>query len=309
MRHLAEPRVQAMPLRALGRVPLAIWFDTLRAYQWAKNALVFVPLLTSHQFSIANSLNLVLAFAAFSLCASAAYLLNDLVDLAADRAHPRKRLRALASGQLSKTTVVTVIPLLLGFSLLAALAVSPAFAGILLGYLALTTAYTFHLKRLAIVDVLVLAALYTLRIVAGAIAIHVLVSEWLLIFSIFIFTSLALIKRYAELAMWHESSIADAPNRDYSVSDMQIVGVLAAASGMNAVTIFSLYLSSPTVLALYHRPAFLWLLVPLLIYWIARALVTAHRREMHDDPVIFAFSDRPARIAALVMVLTVLAAI
>ncbi len=105
------------------------------------------------------------------------------------------------------------------------------------------------------------------------------------------------------------SSIADAPNRDYSVSDMQIVGVLAAASGMNAVTIFSLYLSSPTVLALYHRPAFLWLLVPLLIYWIARALVTAHRREMHDDPVIFAFSDRPARIAALVMVLTVLAAI
>jgi 4-hydroxybenzoate polyprenyltransferase len=302
-------KIQSSSIRASSSVPLRVWLDALRVHQWTKNVLVFVPLLTSHQFSLANSFSIVLAFAAFSLCASAVYLLNDLVDLKSDQAHPSKRLRAIASGKLSRTSATTAIPFLLGAAMLIALAVSPAFAAILVGYFILTTAYTFHLKRLVIVDIVVLAGLYTLRIAAGAVAIQVSLSEWLLIFSIFVFTSLALIKRYAELMMWQEISSAGSGSRDYSVGDMHIVGALAAASGLNAVTIMSLYLSSPAVLALYHRPQILWLLDPLLIYWIARALMLAHRRQMNHDPVVFALCDGPSRIAALLMVIVVFAAI
>ena len=294
---------------ALGNNRLLIWSNALRIHQWTKNVLVFIPLLTSHQFSLANGLNATLAFFAFSLCASAAYLLNDMADLEADRAHPRKRLRAIASKQLSTRAAKIAVPFLLAVSILISIAISATFAGALLGYFALTVAYTLYLKRLVMVDIVVLAGLYTLRIVAGATAINVILSEWLLIFSIFIFTSLALIKRYAELAMRLDASLPDAANRDYGVSDMQIVGALAAASGLNAVTIISLYLSSPAVLALYSKPAFLWLLDPLLIYWIARALILSHRRQMNHDPVVFAVSDGPSQITALLMFIVVLAAI
>ena len=286
-----------------------VWVSALRAHQWAKNALVFVPLLTSHQFSRANCFSAALAFAAFSLCASAVYLLNDIVDIEADQAHPTKRFRAVASGDLPAGTAAMAIPFLLLLALTAALAVSAAFAGALTAYFLLTSAYTFRLKQLVIVDIVVLASLYTARIVAGAVAINVPLSEWLLIFSIFIFTSLALIKRYAELSIRREALLPDAANRDYGVSDMQIVAALAAASGLNAITIICLYLSSPAVRELYHKPMLLWLLVPLLIHWISRALMLAHRGQMNHDPIVFAFRDGPSRIATLLMVITVLAAI
>jgi 4-hydroxybenzoate polyprenyltransferase len=304
---LAEEGLQTAPARMSDL--LTVWVSALRVHQWAKNALVLVPLLTSHQFSWANSLNATLAFAAFSLCASAVYLLNDLVDLEADQAHPTKRFRAIASGQLAAGMAAAAIPFLLLVAVTIAMTVSPAFAGILAAYFLLTSAYTFYLKRLVIVDIVILASLYTTRIVAGAIAIDVSLSEWLLIFSIFMFTSLALIKRYAELSIREQASLPDAANRDYGIGDMQIVAALAAASGMNAITIMSLYLSSPAVLALYHRPALLWLLDPLLIYWIARALMLAHRRQMNHDPVVFALSDGPSRVSGLLMVIVVLAAI
>lgn len=286
-----------------------VWANALRMHQWAKNALVFVPLLTSHQFSKANCLQSVLAFLAFSFCASAVYLLNDLVDLEADQAHPTKRFRAVASGQLPASMAAAAIPFLLLIAFSTALAVSSAFASILAGYVLVTTAYTFYLKRQVIVDIVVLASLYTVRTIAGAIAIDVPLSEWLLVFSIFIFTSLALIKRYAELSMRQGATLADATNRDYGVSDMQIVAALAAASGLNAISIICLYLSSPAVRALYHKPVLLWLLVPLLIHWVARALMLAHRRQMNDDPIVFAFRDGPSQISALLMVVTVMAAI
>jgi 4-hydroxybenzoate polyprenyltransferase len=296
------------PVQASSFSP-AVWISALRVHQWAKNALVFVPLLTSHQFSTANSFNAMLAFAAFSMCASAVYLLNDLVDLEADRAHPTNRFRAIASGQLSAATAAAAIPFLLLVATMTALTVSPAFAGMLAAYFLLTSVYTFYLKRFVIVDIVILASLYTIRIVAGAVAIDVALSEWLLIFSIFIFTSLALTKRYAELSIRQGASLPDASNRDYGVGDMQIVSALAAASGLNAITILSLYLSSPAVLALYHRPVLLWLLDPLLIYWIARALMLAHRRQMNHDPVVFAMRDGPSRVVGLLMVIVVLAAI
>jgi 4-hydroxybenzoate polyprenyltransferase len=179
----------------------------------------------------------------------------------------------------------------------------------LAAYFVLTSAYTFYLKRLVIVDIVVLASLYTMRIVAGAVAISVPLSEWLLIFSIFIFTSLALIKRYAELAISRETSLPDATNRDYGISDMQMAAALAAASGMNAITIICLYLSSPAVRTLYRTPELLWLLVPLLIHWVSRALMLAHRGKMNHDPIVFAFHDGPSRVTALLMVMTVLSAI
>jgi 4-hydroxybenzoate polyprenyltransferase len=288
---------------------LKTWLDACRVHQWCKNTLVFVPLLTSHQFSTQNVTSAAFAFIAFSLCASAIYLLNDLVDLKADREHPRKRHRALASGRLSKTAALTAIPILLTGSAAVAFAVSRSFALILLSYLVVTIAYSFYLKRLAIVDIIALASFYTLRIIGGAVAIDVLLSQWLLVFSIFIFTSLALIKRYAELVARQAAALPDPTDRDYRVSDAAMVGALAAGSGLNAVTILTLYLSSPNALDIYSRPALLWLLVPLLIYWVARALIMAHRNEMHHDPVVFTFSDRASRIAALCMVNTVLVAI
>lgn len=286
-----------------------IWANALRLHQWSKNILVFVPLLTSHQFSPANIGYAALAFLAFSLCASAAYLLNDVIDLEADRAHPSKRLRAIASGRLSTTAALTAIPLLAIGAFSAAFAVSPAFAVVLLGYAIVTAGYSLYLKRRLMLDIVALAILYTIRIVGGAVAIDVILSEWLLIFSIFVFTSLALIKRYAELAMRKAAQLPDATNRDYRIDDMTIVGALAAAAGMNAITVVSLYLSSPAVSTLYHRPGLLWLLDPLLIYWIARALLMAHRQQMHDDPIVFAFSDRPSQITAALMIATVIAAI
>jgi 4-hydroxybenzoate polyprenyltransferase len=306
--HHREEGLQIDPARSLGFRP-AVWISGLRVHQWAKNALVLVPLLTSHQFSTTNSLNATLAFAAFSLCASAVYLLNDLVDLEADRAHPTKRFRVVASGQLPSEVAAAAIPFLLLVAAMTALTVSSAFAGMLATYFVLTSAYTFYLKRLVVVDIVVLASLYTMRIVAGAVAISVPLSEWLLLFSIFIFTSLALIKRYAELSINREASLPDAANRDYGFGDMQMVGALAAASGMNAIVIICLYLSSPAVRTLYRTPELLWLLVPLLIHWVSRALMLAHRGKMSHDPIVFAFQDGPSRVTALLMVVTVLAAI
>jgi 4-hydroxybenzoate polyprenyltransferase len=314
---LEEERHAAPPLQPdadgkpahLDESAFKTWLDALRAQQWVKNSLVFVPLLTSHQFSLSNIADAALAFIAFCLCASAGYLLNDILDVEADREHPTKKFRAIASGQLSTRSASTAIPFLLAAALGAAIAVSPAFAAILLLYAASTALYSFRLKRLVLVDIVALAGLYTLRIVGGAVAIDVALSEWLLIFSIFVFTALALVKRYAELVMRQAAGLPDPENRDYRMTDAQIIGALAVASGMNAVTVMSLYLSSPAVLSLYHRPALLWLLDPLLIYWIARAAMMAHRRQLFDDPVVFAFRDGPSRIAALLMVIVVLAAI
>jgi 4-hydroxybenzoate polyprenyltransferase len=303
-----EEGLQVGPAQASG-FSLSVWGSALRVYQWAKNALVFVPLLTSHQFSTASGIKAMSAFVAFSMCASAVYLLNDLVDLEADQAHPTKRFRAIASGQLPAGMAAAAIPFLLLLALMTALTVSPAFAGMLAAYFVLTSAYTFYLKRLVIVDVVVLASLYTIRIIAGAVAIDVPLSEWLLIFSIFIFTSLALIKRYAELSIRREASLPDASNRDYGVGDMQIVAALAAASGLNAITIICFYLSSPSVRTLYHKPVLLWLLVPLMVHWVSRALMLAHRGKMNHDPIVFAFRDGPSRVATLLMIVTVLAAI
>ena len=245
-----------------------VWLSALRVHQYAKNILVFVPLLTAHAFGLEQVAKGLLAFLSFSLCASAVYLLNDLIDLEADRAHPKKAMRPLASGALSIKHAAAAIPALTVAALSISALVSKQLAGVLVAYLALTTLYSVYLKRKLLLDVLSLAFLYTLRIIAGAVAISVSVSEWLLAFSMFTFLCLALVKRHVELAHYVDKDLPAPRNRDYLGSDLPVILGLAAASGFNAVTIFTLYISSPSTAALYSRPDILWAISPILLYWL-----------------------------------------
>ncbi|WP_128944516.1 UbiA family prenyltransferase [Bradyrhizobium zhanjiangense] len=301
--------IERIDNRGGSRVSLKTWAKALRVYQYAKNTLVFVPALTAHQLNLSTLGYALLAFMAFSACASGAYLMNDLLDLAADRQHPTKRHRALAAGDLPISSALSAIPALWLFALVAGLCISPLFLGVLGAYLVTTIAYSLALKRKMLVDVVTLAGLYSLRIIAGAVGVGVVLSEWLLIFSLFVFTSLALIKRFSELSMRESAGLADPSNRDYRITDLHVIAAMAAASAMNAVTVFSLYVSSSAVTPLYGRPWMLWLLNPLLLYWFGRALMMAHRREMPDDPILYAFRDGPSRITVAAMICIMLAAI
>jgi 4-hydroxybenzoate polyprenyltransferase/phosphoserine phosphatase len=273
------------------------WIKLLRVHQWAKNGLVVVPLVTAQRFDLLAFGEAIGAFLAFSLAASAIYILNDLVDLEADRKHPTKKRRPLAAGTVPITRAIVLIPALLVVGFYGAVAITPALAAVLLAYVSLTTAYTFVLKRKMLVDVLALASLYTIRVVGGAVAISVPMSEWLLAFSMFIFTALALIKRYIELAARIDKDLSDPTNRNYRKSDLDIVAALAAAAGFNAVTVFALYISSDAVRPFYRHPAALWLICLILMYWLGRALLMAHRRLMDDDPIVFALRDWNSYVA------------
>ena len=290
------------------RASLKTWLKLMRVHQYAKNALVFVPLLTAHAFTPEALLQSILALLAFSLCASSVYLLNDLLDLAADRAHLTKRRRPLASGMIPLMDGILAVPILFLASLAVAIAVSPAFLAVLLGYFALTTAYSLVLKRKMLVDAVALALLYAFRVVGGAVAINVAISEWLIAFSLFIFMALALVKRYIELSTLLDRALPDPSNRNYKTGDLPIVASLAASSGFNAIIILTLYLSSDAVHSLYNHPQLLWLLCPVLMFWFGRVLLMAHRRLMHDDPIVFALRDRVSRYVLVASVGIVLAA-
>lgn len=277
---------------------LGPWIKLLRVHQWLKNLLVFLPLVAAHQFEARSFLAAVGAFFIFCLAASAIYIINDIVDLDADRKHPSKKLRPLAAGTVPTRAALLLVPALLLVSVTSAIALGYQFGLVLCAYVLLTTAYTFFLKKKMMIDVVALAALYTVRVIAGAAAINVVPSEWLLAFSMSIFTCLALLKRYIELAARADADLPDPSNRNYRKSDLGIVAALAAASGFNAVTVFALYISSNTVRQLYAQPHLLWLICPILIYWIGRVLFMAHRRLMNDDPIIFAMKDWNSLLAA-----------
>lgn len=285
------------------------WVKLLRVHQWAKNGLVVVPLFTSHQFDIHSVFASLSAFVAFSLAASAVYVVNDLIDIEADRQHPTKKLRPLAAGTIPVRQALMLAAILVLIAIVVAVGVSPGFAGVLAIYLILTTAYTFVLKRKMIVDIVTLATLYTLRVIGGAEAISVTVSEWLLAFSMFIFTALALIKRYVELAGRVDAALPNLAHRDYRNSDLDVIAMLACAAAFNAVTVFALYISSDTVRVLYRHPKALWLVCPVLVYWLGRAVLIAHRRLMDDDPIIFALTDRNSLISLGVIGLIMISAI
>lgn len=277
------------------------WARLLRVHQYAKNALVFVPLIANLLFDWGSAFQALLAAVAFSLCSSSVYVLNDLVDLQDDRAHRTKCRRPLACGEIPLWHALLAIPLLLLLSLAVAVSISQTFLAVLAAYFALTTAYSFFLKRKMILDVVALAGLYTTRVIGGAVALSVWVSPWLLAFTMSWFLSLALVKRYVELMARREANLPDSKSRDYRNADIGMVGALAAAAGLNAMTPFALYVSSDSVQDLYSRPEILWLVGPVLTYWIARVLMLAHRGLMPDDPVVFALKDKVS-LAALGLV-------
>ncbi|MFO1517289.1 MAG: UbiA family prenyltransferase [Lysobacterales bacterium] len=269
------------------------WIRALRLHQWLKNLLVFLPLLAAHHaLDLAALGRAGLAFLAFGLCASGVYLLNDLLDLDADRRHPRKRLRPFAAGTLPLQHGLVAAPLLTFGAFALALWLAPRFALVLGGYYTLTLAYSLLLKRIVMLDVVVLAALYTVRIVAGGVATSTPLSFWLLAFSMFLFLSLAMLKRYTELRGLLQQGRQQASGRGYDVEDLPLLQSLGGASGYLAVLVLALYINSAASEALYHHPQVLWLLCPLLLYWVSRAWVIAHRDAMHDDPLVFAARDR-----------------
>jgi 4-hydroxybenzoate polyprenyltransferase len=289
--------------------PRRAWLTLLRPHQWTKNVLVGVPLLTAHQFTATAAMFALFAAIAFSCCASAVYVLNDLVDIQADRGHPSKRKRPFASGDVPFATGAISGTMCLILAVAIAGAISLQFLAVLIVYLVTTIGYSLILKRKMLIDVVTLAGLYTVRVLAGAVAIRVPMSEWLLTFSIFIFLYLALIKRYSELAIRFDMGLSNPTNRNYKNDDLPVVLSLAAASGYCAVIVLTLYLSSDTVRALYAHPLILWLAVPLLIYWISRVLMLSHRRFLQDDPTVFAIRDRVTwATAALIIILGFLAA-
>ncbi len=288
--------------------PLKSLFRALRPKHWVKNLLVFVPVITGHGLTDSTALfKASLAFAAFSLIASSVYLINDLMDLAADRRHPVKYRRPFAAGDLPIHFGLLAAPFLAlaGFGIAALL--GPASLGVLAFYLGLTFLYTFYLKRKLLVDVFSLAILYTLRIVEGGAATGILCSVWLLAFSVFQFLSLAFLKRSAELSNLLRTSREEASGRNYFTWDLVQVNVFGVVAAYMSSLVLALYIASDNVKLLYNQPVWLWLIVPMHLYWMSRAWILSHRGAMNEDPILFAALDRitwaSALVAALVLAL------
>lgn len=277
-----------------------IWAKVLRVHQWLKNALLFVPLVAAHRLVDLSAWGLLFwAFIAFSLCASSVYIVNDLLDLESDRQHPRKCKRPFASGAVPVWKGALLGPLLFIASCVVAAHVGVSFLQWLLLYFLLTCIYSVKLKQLVLVDCMTLAILYTLRIVAGAAAIGGATSFWLLAFSVFLFLSLAFIKRFAELQVQLLNGKHKAHGRGYFTDDAPLIQIFGVASGFMSVLILALYLNSPEVLRLYIQPEWVWGTVPVMVFWVSWLWLRAHRGEMHDDPLIFAVKDKVSLAAGV----------
>lgn len=276
----------------------------IRVHQWAKNVLLFLPLLLAHDVHWHSLFLCAIAFASFCCMASATYIVNDLLDIEADRRHPEKRHRPFAAGDLSPITGVLLSLVLFGFSVGLAVGMLPmAFVHWLALYCVATLSYSLYLKRKVLVDVLLLSALYTLRILAGAAAVAVAVSPWLAGFAIFFFLSLALVKRFSELENLRARDAVPENGRGYWVADLEQLRSFGTASAYASIVIFALYINNPDVGLLYHHPHRLWLMTPVLIWWLSRVWLHASRGEMQEDPVVFALTDRSSLVAGVATLL------
>jgi 4-hydroxybenzoate polyprenyltransferase len=299
-----------LDLESPGKPQILSLLRALRVHQWVKNLLVFVPVMLDHKLFHPPVLSKALiAFAAFCCAASGAYVLNDLLDQDADRKHKVKRNRPFAANALSRSFGMVLVPLLFAAALLWSLWLSPRFLTLLTLYVVLTTAYSIYLKRIAVLDVLLLAGLYTLRVLAGVAASHVRFSTWLLAFSMFLFLSLAFLKRYAELSELDPAAGEGLERRGYLRGDREWLGSMGGASGYLSVLVLALYINSEEVVALYHTPLLLWLICPLLLFWVSRMWLLAHRGRIDQDPIVAAVRD-PASyvIGALVALILYVAA-
>lgn len=327
---VANPhRKLAVRMKRAGTVPVArfddqaptlkSWLKAIRLHQWAKNVLIFVPLLLAHRWDLATVAGAVAAFFSFGLCASSTYIVNDLLDIEADRKHPRKRRRPFASGDLSAFAGVAAIVVLFLAAVALAIAVpfivrampGPyvldrpyGFLGWLAIYTATTLTYSLYLKRLLLLDVFVLSGLYTVRILAGSAATGVPISAWLGGFSVFFFLSLAFVKRFSELEGVRERGASVTNGRGYFVGDLEQLRALGTGAAYAAVVVMTLYINSPET-RLYQHPTRLWLVVPVLLLWLSFVWMLASRGDMHDDPVVFAITDKRSLMMGLLMALVV----
>jgi 4-hydroxybenzoate polyprenyltransferase/phosphoserine phosphatase len=282
----------------------------LRPHQWAKNVLVVVPLLAAHRLSDLGGLRAVaMSFAAFCLCASSVYILNDLLDLDADRAHPRKSKRPFAAGDAGIISGAALSAVLLMVAIGIALSLPARFQVAFAGYYVLTVGYSLVLKGRVLIDTFALAGLYTIRIIAGGAAANVSLSFWLLLFSVFLFLSLAFVKRYAELDGLRRRQMLHAAGRGYFVDDLPVLQSMGTGAGYLSVLVLALYINSPDIQALYHRPKVIWFLCVLMLYWISRIWIIAQRGYLNDDPVVYAFKDRMSLLTGVMVAVTIAVAI
>lgn len=295
------------PTQTLGvrpsRIPAIL--RAMRPHQWAKNLLVFVPMVLGQRFMADALLHAVIAFACFSACASAVYLLNDILDLEADRAHPQKRLRPMASGALSSAEALIAAGGLIAVGLGAAWVFIPGCVWLLAGYLGANYVYSNWLKTRPLVDVIMLSAMYGVRLEIGGVATATPLSPWLLAFALFFFTSLAFAKRFVELQRLTAAGGRQITGRGYLAADLSMVATLGPAAGYVAILVLALYMNSPQMTAHYGDSRILWLLCPLMMYWITRVWLLANRGVLDDDPVVFAFKDRASLAVAAVAAVVV----
>jgi 4-hydroxybenzoate polyprenyltransferase len=314
--HVANPEQGVLAAaRKIGKIEMIFenrppYFRTLikalRIHQWAKNLLLFVPLLASHRIAEVPLLwNGLLAFIAFGACASSVYLLNDLLDLPDDRQHPTKRNRPLAAGTLPILHALFLIPVLLFGAFVVVLWLLPIqFAAVLAAYYILTLAYSLWLKRVVMLDVVTLAMLYTVRVVAGAAAMALVATFWILAFCVFIFLSLAFVKRYTELCDARQKGKTEkSSGRGYYPADFELLASLGGASGYISVLVLALYINDAVSASLYRSPEWMWASVPMLLFWLSRVWLLAHRGQMHDDPIVFALRDNVSRWIGVAFVL------
>jgi len=281
----------------------------VRPHQWAKNLLIFLPLLLAHVVAAPRLLAALIAFACFCLAASAAYIVNDLLDIDADRRHPQKRMRPFASGDLDAFTGLVIAAAFLALAFIGTRFLPVAFFGWLIFYLATTFAYSAILKRYALVDVLVLSGLYTLRLLAGAAATVTHLSTWLTGFSVFLFLSLAIVKRFAELENLSVRGATPRNGRGYLLTDLNQLRAFGTSSAFAAVVVFANYISSREVVMLYQHPERLWIIMPFMILWLCRVWLLASRGLLNEDPIVFALTDKQSLLIGAAIIAVVLLAI
>ena len=299
-----KPKKSSFKNRIASMLPekVRVIMKAMRVHQWSKNALLFVPLLAvNSQISMGSLLTVFFAFLAWGLCASSVYLLNDLLDLDDDREHPTKRYRPLAAGTFPAMSALIMTPGLLLVSFIIALGINLWFVLVLACYYLITMLYSFKIKQIAVLDVVTLAILYTSRIIGGGAATLIVPSMWLLAMSMFIFLSLAMAKRCAELWDKRKAGKEDFQIRGYQAGDLEMLEVMGSASGYIAVLVMALYASSHKVAMHYADPRFVWLICPILLYWVSRVWLITHRGQMNQDPIIFATKDRASLISCAII--------
>jgi 4-hydroxybenzoate polyprenyltransferase len=306
--HDVDPRFRTIGIEQRFTADASPWTAAVRAlriHHWLKNLLVFVPVFTSFRFVEARAvLQSGLAALAFCLCASAMYVVNDLFDIEADRAHPRKRSRPFASGALPIPAGAALSVFCLALGLAVAAAVSPRLLGVIATYLAITTGYSLYFKRRVLLDVIVLAVLYTLRLLGGGVSSGISLSVWLIAFSLFTFLSLGLVKRCSELLLVKGIGRSGLDGRDYHFEDLRIFWPMGIAASVASVMVFAFYVQSEVVHAHYRTPALLWIVALGLFYWLSRMWIKTARGEMTDDPLVFAITDFGSRTVIAGMIVT-----